>query len=80
MRWDGDGLPSAWCPHSEPDSPVFMDPMLRFGRPAVDGISTEVLWEHDDQGETVIEIATAFGLRPEQVHGALAYENALRAA
>jgi uncharacterized protein (DUF433 family) len=57
-----------------------MDPMLRFGRPAVDGISTEVLWEHDDQGETVIEIATAFGLRPEQVHGALAYENALRAA
>lgn len=80
VRWDENGIAGAWRPDSDPRSPVFMEPGLRFGRPAVDGISTEVIWEHDDQGETVAEIAEAFGLKPTQVHGALAYENALRAA
>ena len=46
----------------------------------VHGISTEVLWEHDDAGEDVEEIADDYGLEPADVGWALSYENALRAA
>ena len=39
-----------------------MAPDVRFGPPAIKGISTEVLWEHDEAGEDVEEIADAFNL------------------
>ena len=45
-------------------------PDQRFGRPSVDGISTELLWEHDDAGEDVDEVAGAFGLTAKQVRWA----------
>ena len=79
VTWAGD-LAVAWRPHDDRRSRVVMDPTLRFGRPSIRGISTEVLWEHEDAGEGVPEIAAAFGVSAGDVRWALAYENAVRAA
>jgi uncharacterized protein (DUF433 family) len=95
------GLSAEYClvavgyrPDSNPESPVRISPDVRFGRPAIKGISTEVLWEQAevlweqaevlweqaDSGEDVDEIADVYGLTVADVHWALAYENSLRAA
>ncbi|HEX6388591.1 MAG TPA: DUF433 domain-containing protein [Solirubrobacteraceae bacterium] len=79
VTWEGD-IAAAWRPHDDSKSPVRVNPLQRFGRPTVSGISTEVLWEHDEAGESVEEIAHAFDLRPRDVRWALSYENSLRAA
>lgn len=79
VTWDGD-MAAGWRPHDEPASPVRMIPDQRFGRPAIEGISTEVLWEHGEAGESVEETADAFDLKPGDVRWALSYENTLRAA
>jgi uncharacterized protein (DUF433 family) len=79
VTWDGD-LAAAWRPHDDPNSPVRMAPDVRFGKPAIKGISTEVLWEHDEAGEDVHEIAEAFGLTAADVRWALSYESSARAA
>jgi uncharacterized protein (DUF433 family) len=57
-----------------------MLPNVRFGRPAVRGISTEVLWEHVEAGEDVDEVADSFNLTVDDVRWALAYEISARAA
>lgn len=79
VQWS-DGVAAGWRPHADPESPVVIAPDQRFGKPMVHGISTEVLWEHDDAGEDVGEIAVDYGLKPADVRWALSYENALRAA
>jgi uncharacterized protein (DUF433 family) len=79
VTWESD-VATAWRPHDDRDSPVRVSPIHRFGRPAVAGISTEVLWEHEDGGESVDEIGEAFSLSPRDVRWALSYENSLRAA
>jgi uncharacterized protein (DUF433 family) len=76
--WKGD-IAAGWRPHEDSRSPVRMDPELRFGRPAVKGISTETIWEHAEAGEDVEETADAFGLELDDVHWALAYETSARA-
>lgn len=73
VAWDGE-LPRGWRPHADPQSPVRMTPDLRFGRPEVGGVSTEVLWEHAKDGEADEEIAEGFGLSEEDVRWALTYE------
>jgi len=45
-----DDLAAGWHPHQDPRFPVVMAPDLRYGRPAVKGISTEVPWEHAEAG------------------------------
>jgi uncharacterized protein (DUF433 family) len=55
-------------------------PSIRFGKPAVQGISTEVIWEHTAAGEDEEEIAEAFNLSLSDVRWALSYETARRAA
>jgi uncharacterized protein (DUF433 family) len=75
-----DDIATRWRPHDDPGSPVRMDPNLRFGRPSVKGISTEVLREHIDAGEDFDETAESFGLSVDDVRWALAYETSLRAA
>lgn len=78
--WEGD-LAAGWHPHRDLGSPVVMAPEVRFGRPAIKGITTEVLWEHAELGgEDVEEIAAAFDLNPQDVRWALAYETTVRAA
>jgi uncharacterized protein (DUF433 family) len=79
VTWDGD-LAAGWRPHDDPLSPVRIAPDLRFGRPAVAGVSTEVLWEHAEAHEDVRDIAEAFDLSVEAVRWALAYETSARAA
>jgi uncharacterized protein (DUF433 family) len=55
-------LSAQWRPHDDPLSPVRMRPGLRAGRPAVRGISTEILWEHEQSGETIAEVAEEYSL------------------
>ena len=80
VTWDDHDVAVAWRPHDDPGSPVRMTPGLRFGKPAVGGVSTAVLWEHVDGGEDVAEVAAAFDLTVSQVNWALAYELPRRAA
>lgn len=70
--WDND-VAGGWRIAGE-ESPVVIDPDVRFGRPQVAGISTEVIWEHKTAGESDEEIAEDFGLTESQVYWALAYE------
>jgi uncharacterized protein (DUF433 family) len=79
VTW-ADGIAVGWRPHADPSSPVRIDPDVRFGRPAVGGVSTEALWEQSESGWSVDELAQTFDLKPQQVRWALAYENSMRAA
>ncbi len=78
VKW-ADDIAVAWRPHDDPRSPVVMSPDVRFGRPAVSGISTDVIWEHEQSGEDVEEIADAFDLAVDDVRWALSYEYSVRA-
>src|SRR5918995_1617325 len=77
VTWEDD-LAVRWRPHGDPDSPIRIDPDVRFGRPAIKGVSTEVVWEHEASGEDVDEIAAGFDLTPADVRWALAYETSRR--
>jgi len=79
VEWAED-IAVSWRPHDDPRSPVRMAPDIRFGKPAIKGISTEVLWEHVEAGEDLPEVAAAFGLDLGDVRWALAYETSARAA
>lgn len=59
-------------------SPVVIDPLIRFGRPSVQGVATERLWELYDAGETVDQIAEGYDLSTELVRAAIAYEEQQR--
>jgi uncharacterized protein (DUF433 family) len=59
-------------------SPVVIDPLVRFGRPSVQGVATERLWELFDAGEPVEEIAKGYDMPDELVRAAVAYEEQLR--
>ncbi|MHB1535001.1 MAG: DUF433 domain-containing protein [Acidimicrobiales bacterium] len=79
VEWDRD-LPVRWRPHTDLRSPVRIDPEIRFGRPAVGGISTEVIWEHVESDESFDEVAEEFELSADEVRWAYAYEISARAA
>jgi uncharacterized protein (DUF433 family) len=59
-------------------SPVVIDPLVRFGRPTVEGVATERLWELHDAGEAVAEIVAGYELPEELIRAAIAYEKQLR--
>lgn len=59
-------------------SPVVIDPLVRFGRPAVSGVATDRLWELHDAGESLDEIAVAYEIDIESVRAAVAYEEQFR--
>lgn len=73
VEWDAD-LPVAWRPHDDEASPVRCRPTLRFGRPSIGGISTEVIVEHLDGGEDEEEVAEQFSLSIDDVRWARSYE------
>jgi len=79
VEW-ADDVAVSWRPHDDPSSPVRMSPGVRFGRPAIRGISTEVLWEQVEAGSSADEVAESFDLRPADVRWAYGYESAVRAA
>jgi uncharacterized protein (DUF433 family) len=78
VTWEGDTA-AEFRPHNDPQSPVRMNPDIRFGRPAIAGIATEAFWEHEQAGESVEEIAEEFSVAPDAVLWALAYETSARA-
>ncbi len=57
-RWYRDSLTS----DDDPASPVRVDPDVRFGRPVVCGISTEILWAQSESGADVRKLSEAFDL------------------
>jgi uncharacterized protein (DUF433 family) len=73
VTWDSD-MAARWRPDADENSPVVIDPDVRFGAPSVGGISTEILWEQSEGGEADQDLAELFGLTRAQVRWALAYE------
>ena len=61
-----------------PASPVVIDPLVRFGRPTVRGVATDRLWELQDAGESLEQIADGYDLDIESVRAAVAYEEQFR--
>ena len=57
-----------------------IDPEVRLGKPAVRGISTEVIWEHIEADESFPEVADQFDLTTDEARWAYAYETSARAA
>jgi uncharacterized protein (DUF433 family) len=78
VEWEGDRA-AGWRPAADISSPVRINPEVRFGRPAIKGISTDVIWEQEDAGEDVQDLAETYGLTVADVHWALSYENSRRA-
>jgi uncharacterized protein (DUF433 family) len=68
-----DDVAVLWRPAGR-ESPVVIDPEVRSGKPAVDGISTTVLKEYSDEGYSYEEIARDFSLPVRRVELAVAYE------
>ncbi len=68
-----------WRPHADPSSPVRIDPEVRFGKPAVRGISTEVVREHIEADESFGEVADQFDLTLDEPRWAYAYETSAHA-
>lgn len=60
-------------------SPVVIDPLVRFGRPTVDGVATDRLWELFDADEPLEQIAQGYDLELGRVRAAVAYEEQFRA-
>ena len=63
VEWSGDD-PAGWRPHEDPASPIRINPLVRFGMPAVGGISTEAIAGELDGGASLEEVAEDFGLYP----------------
>ncbi len=72
--------PGALRPHDDPLSPVRINPLVRFGRPAVGGISTEAIAGELEAGASVEEVAEDFGLALDAVRWAASYELSQQAA
>lgn len=79
VTWDVD-VAAQWRPDDNQDSPVIIDPDVRFGSPSVGGVSTEILREQDLAGEEETDLAETFDLSISQVRWALAYEMTREAA
>jgi uncharacterized protein (DUF433 family) len=79
VKWSGDE-PAAWRPHGDPASPVMINPLMRLGKPAVGGISTEAIAGELDAGASLGEVARDFGLDLGAVRWAQSYELAQPAA
>ena len=60
------------------DKPIAIDPRISFGRPTItgSGISTEVLADRIDAGESMDDLAWDYGLEIAQIEAAIVYERA----
>lgn len=75
VRWDEpDGVATGYRPQAEPDSPVVIDPLVRFGRPSVKGVSTRAIADEIDAGASFAEAAKDFGLDVADVRWAYSFE------
>ena len=76
--WTGD-LATGWRPHDDRRSKVRVYPDVRFGRPAVSGVSTRAIFDESEAGASVRELATDFELSEADVRWAVAYEQSAAA-
>lgn len=74
VTWRGDTA-TQYRPSDDPHSPVRIDPLVRYGRPSVAGISTKALWEQNHAGVDLEDIAEAFDLELRDVMAAIAFED-----
>jgi uncharacterized protein (DUF433 family) len=79
VEWSGDE-PVSWRPHEDSASLVRINPLVRFGMPAVGGISTEAIAGELEGGASIEEVAEDSGLDPAAVRWAQSYELAQQAA
>jgi uncharacterized protein (DUF433 family) len=79
VDWSGD-QPAGWRPHEDPASPIRINPLVRFGMPAIGGISTGAIAGELDGGASLEEVAEDFGLDLDAVRWAQSYELSQRAA
>jgi len=63
---------------SSAEKPIAIDPTIAFGRPVVlrTGVSTNVITERLDAGESVVELADDYGLTAAEIEDAVLYERA----
>lgn len=78
VEFDGDSKNALRIRPAGEASPVVIDPLIRFGRPAVVGVATERLWELYDAGESLEEIADSYEMDIGAVKAAVAYEEHFR--
>jgi uncharacterized protein (DUF433 family) len=81
VEWDEWQFPVRLYPFVSGDSerrPIAIDPGIAFGRPIVlrAGVSTSVIAERIDAGESVADLADDYGLTTEEVEQAVVYERA----
>ena len=69
-----DDVAAGWHPHDDEASPVRCDPLVRFGRPMIRGVSTETINEHLRAGEDEADVAEQFDLEVEDVQWAKAFD------
>ena len=79
VEWSGD-IAASWRPHDDLRSPVRVSPTIRFGRPAVSGVSTLAIFEQAEAGASLDELAEDFELAVAEIRWAIAYENTRHAA
>jgi uncharacterized protein (DUF433 family) len=78
-RFDwADNVPVGHRPDDDPDSPVRIRPDVRFGKPAIKGVSTEAIAEQHHAGETTETSAKLYALAPTDVAWAQSFESSLR--
>lgn len=81
VEWDQWQFPVRLYPFVSSDSdrrPIAIDPKIAFGRPVVirAGISTGIITERIDAGESVADLSDDYGLTIEEVEEAVLYERA----
>src|SRR5882672_8930328 len=81
IDWDSSRFPVRLYPFllaSAPseERPIVIDPRIAFGRPVVQrkGISTTIIAERVDAGESVDDVAADYDLRPLEIEQAIVYE------
>lgn len=80
---DAEGFPLRLYPFTSPGTSeermvVAIDPRISYGRPSIarKGVSTAILAERLNAGETVEDLADSYGLTEEEVKEAIVYESA----
>jgi uncharacterized protein (DUF433 family) len=74
ITWDGP-IAGAYRPSSNPESSVVVNPLVRFGRPSVAGVSTSAIASEVTGGASPEEVAADFGIDVADVRWALEFES-----
>jgi len=83
VEWDVPQVPIRLYPFltaeaTSPERPIAIDPRIAFGRPVLlsQGVTTHVITERIDAGETIEALAADYDLTPTEIEDAILYERA----